>query len=131
MKNIHKLFFMINNKGTVSVVAIYICIIALFLSIITNNILLENYHYYLYKKHSKNLFIAENMIAKNIYDNYQNVAYHGKNIDYSSKIKKEDNNIKYNLTLLLNGKLYQYEILYDNECQKILSFEDITIISKN
>ncbi|MDF9866853.1 hypothetical protein OKW22_000408 [Bacilli bacterium PM5-3] len=119
-----------NKKGTITLLGIYICLLFLFLAIISKSILLENYHYYKFNNNKYNLFLIENAIVKNIYDDYKNVNYSNGIVSYKSIIKVVNDDIHYTIKLSVYSDIYEYNIIYDNVCEKIIEFNNVSVINE-
>ena len=117
---------MINNKGSISIIAINICSLIFLLSLVVSSIFLENYHFDKKYGNDYNLSIIENMIVKNIYDDYKNVSLDHKNLSYKSKTKKQENDIEYEISLVVKNDVYKYYALYDVECKRLIEFNQIS-----
>lgn len=124
---------MINNKGSITLLTIYICIFVLLLALLTQSIFMENYYYYKHHKKSYDLFLIENAIIKNIYNDYRNVFYQDNRVYYKGSIvnNNEDQDIKYSLNLIVDKDIYEYEIIYDRICFRVVEFNNITNIYSN
>lgn len=125
---------MINTKGSITLLAIYICSFVLLLAILVKAIFLENYTYY-NEQLQNNLFLIESKMVKDIYDDYKDVQKRGKNFSYTTtsiqqkSLDEAESILK--LRLVLNKKIYTYEVEYDSICKQIINLTDTTIISKD
>ena len=119
-----------NQKGTITLLGMYICLLMLFLSILTKTILLENYYYYQQENTKYNLFLIENAIVKNIYDDFENVNYSSKDLSYISDLTIVNDNYEYKIKLSVYKDVYEYYVVYDHICHKIIEFNNISTIKK-
>lgn len=115
-----------NNSGNVTILAINIIVLLLFYLMLVNSFFMLTYTYLKENNNSENLFLIENAIIKDIYNDVRNVNYQSKELSYYSKYRLEsDNNYYLDITLQINNKKRYYEAIYDKECHQILQFNPI------
>lgn len=119
-----------NNKASVSCLGIYIVITCLFLMILSKSLFLENYYYFKYVNKQYDLFLIENAIISNIYQEFNNVNYHSENLSYQSTFKIENNEYLYKIKLKVYKDIYNYSARYDRICNRLLEFNNENNLDK-
>lgn len=117
---------MINNKGSVTILGIYLCYLALFLAIIAKATILDNIYFYKENNQKYQLFLIENAIITNIYQDYKNVNYKSKRLNYTSNYQIKNGDYIYKIRVVIDNDNYLYEVRYDHLCQEVLEFNNIT-----
>lgn len=115
-----------NKKGSVSVLGIYLCYLAIFLAIVSKTIIMSNISYYQENYHKYNLFMIENAIITNIYQDYRDVNYSSKRLSYTSTMNNKDGDYIYKIKVSIDQDLYVYEARYDHECEQLIEFNNIS-----
>lgn len=115
-----------NNKGSVSILGIYLCYLMLFLTILTKTTIIENAYFHKENNRNYQLFLIENAIITNIYNDHKNINYSSKRLKYNASMKKEDNDYVYEIKVVVDNDLYLYQVKYDYICNQILQFNNIT-----
>lgn len=111
---------MLNNKGSVSILVIYYSMIMLLVSIIINSLYLEASYFYQNNK-DRNSFYEESLIVKKVYEDYQNVNYQSKNLSIKSTYEVKNGDINLKIELISHQKKYYYDVIYDEQCHRVLS----------
>lgn len=115
-----------NNRGSVSILGIYLCYLLLFLTILIKAMLVENIYYYKDNNKGYHLFLIENAIITNIYKDHNKINYNSKRIKYNSTMKIVNNDYIFKINLIIDNDIYLYEVKYDYICNQVLEFNNIT-----
>lgn len=118
-----------HNRGSITLLAVYICSLLLFISLLFKSVFLENYLYYKEYNHKYNLFVIENALIMNVYQNPNKVNYSGDKLVYKSKLSIDKGDYLYKVKLSIYMDTYNYEIRYDKDCHKITSFVKEKVIN--
>lgn len=119
-------YSMINNKGSISILGIYLCYLAIFLAIIAKATILDNSYFFQENNKEYQLFLIENAIITNIYNNHKNVNYNSKRLKYTSKYQSKNGDYIYEIKVNIDKDIYLYEARYDHLCHQVLEFNNIT-----
>lgn len=110
-----------NKKGSISILVIYLLNVLLYISILIKVSLTTNIYYYQSINQEYDLFIIDNYISKSIYSQKDFISID--NINIKKQIKEKNNNLEYNIELMIKDKLIKYYVRYDLENKIITDFE--------
>ncbi|MDR3215303.1 MAG: hypothetical protein LBT75_03375 [Bacilli bacterium] len=119
-----------NNKGNVSILCINILVLASFILLFVNSLYLETYYYYQHLNKPYNIFLIENAIIKNVYQDHLNVNYTSQLMSYHSHYKIINGNYEYLITLSIHNDIYHYELIYDKLCNQVIEFNISNLTNK-
>lgn len=109
-----------NNKGSISILVIYLINILLYTSVLIKIILMKNQYYYNSINQNYDVFLIDNYISMSIYKQKEEVV---DNVVLNKKVKEKKNIIEYMIELKINKDIINYYVIYDKVAKIITTFE--------